>query len=242
MKRHWKKIVGAAVVLIALVIGGSWFYAKVINKAPAKLAPNDLVAALDASVPPDSGTAAATPTTSTRAPNDLSGVWRAVSTSLVRYRVKETINGFDSTAVGGTNGITGTVTIEGTKVRAAGFTVDMASFTSDESRRDAQFRGRVMGVAQNPTATFNITAPIQFTSVPAEGKTLQATATGELTLHGTTKSVTFDVQAMAKNGKIGVIGNIPIVFADYGIPNPSFATVTTADNGMLEFIVVLQRS
>jgi hypothetical protein len=123
------------------------------------LAPNDLIAALDATVPPDSGADAATPTTSTRAPNDLSGVWRAVSTSLVRYRM-----------------------------------------------------------------------------------TLQATATGELTLHGTTKSVTFDVLAMVKNGRIGVIGSIPIVFADYGIPNPSFATVTTADNGMLEFIVVLQRS
>ena len=57
--------------------------------------------------------------------------------------------------------------------------------------------------------------------MPADGDTVTATATGDLTLHGTTKPVTFDVQATYKNGLIGVLGQIPIVFADYGIPNPS---------------------
>ncbi len=243
MKRYWKKIVGALVVLIALVVGGSWFYAKVINKAPSKLSSADLAAALDQPVPPPDSSASTTPTSSApRAANDVSGVWRPVSTSLVRYRVDESINGFASTAVGGTNKITGNVTIEGNRVRAAGFTVDTGSFTSDESRRDDQFRGRVMDAAHIPTATFNITSPIEFASVPADGKTVQITATGDLSLRGKTKSVTFDLLAMRKNGKIGIIGNIAIVFADYGIPNPSFGTIKTADHGVLEFIVVLQRS
>jgi polyisoprenoid-binding protein YceI len=243
MKRHWKKIVGALLVVIVLVVGGSWFYAKVINKAPAKRSTTDLANALDQAVPPagssPSTTAANTPP---RAVNDLTGVWRAVSTSLIRYRVDESINGFASTAVGGTNKITGSVTIEGKQVRAAGFTVDTTSFTSDESRRDDQFRGRVMETAKFSTATFNIRAPIVFASVPAEGKTVQLAATGDLTLHGVTRSVTFDLVAMRKNGRLGVLGTIPIVFADYGIPHPSFATVTTKDHGELEFIIVLQQS
>ena len=243
MKRHWKKIVGALVVVIALVVGGSWFYAKVINKAPAKSSTTDLANALDKPVPPtDSGPSTTAANTPPRAANDLTGVWRAVSTSLIRYRVDESINGFASTAVGGTNKITGSVTIEGKQVRAAGFTVDATSFSSDESRRDEQFRGRVMEVAKFPTATFNITTPIEFASVPADGKTAQVTATGDLTLHGTTKPVTFDLVAMRKNGKIGVLGTIPILFADYGIPNPSFATISTKDHGDLEFIIVLQQS
>ena len=245
MKRHWKKIVGAVVVLIVLVVGASWFYAKVINKAPAKLAPSDLIAALDAT-PSSTGTdasAGAVPTTtpSARPASSINGVWHPLSTSLIRYRVKESINGFDSTAVGETNHISGALTIDVNKVRGAGVTVDMTTFHSDESRRDNQFNGRVMDVGTFPTATFNITQPLHLPPVPADGKTIAASVTGDLTMHGTTKSVTFDLQATIKNGRIGIIGSIPIVFADYGIPNPSFATVTTADNGVLEFIVVFGR-
>ena len=244
MKRHWKKIVAALAIVIALIVGGSWFYAKVLNKAPAKLAPADLITALDAAVPTDPSAAptSSTSASSARPASSINGVWHPVSTSLIRYRVKENINGFDTTAVGGTNQITGALTIDVNKVRGAGFTVDMTTFTSNESKRDNQFNGRVMDVRKFPTATFNVTQPIQLGAVPAEGKTISATATGDLTMHGTTKSVTFDLQATIKNGKIGIIGTIPIVFADYGIPNPSFATVSTADNGELEFIVVLTRS
>ena len=39
-----------------------------------------------------------------------------------------------------------------------------------------------------------------------------------------------------------LLGTIPILFADYGISNPSFATVSTKDHGDLEFIIVLQQS
>ncbi len=42
------------------------------------------------------------------------------------------------------------------------------------------------------------------------------------------------------NGKIGVLGNIPVVFADYSIANPSFGGVTTEDNGLLEFVLVFE--
>jgi polyisoprenoid-binding protein YceI len=117
----------------------------------------------------------------------------------------------------------------------------MTTFKSDQSKRDAQFNGRVMNVAKFPTATFVLTAPIDFGQVPAEGGTVTATATGDLTLHGTTNSVTFDVQGTFKNGLVGVLGQIPIVFADYGIPNPTFATVTTEDHGLLEFVLILER-
>jgi len=53
--------------------------------------------------------------------------------------------------------------------------------------------------------------------------------------------VTFDVQAQLKDGKIEVNGTIPIVFADYGIPNPSFGPASTEDNGVLEFLLVFTK-
>lgn len=270
MKQHWKKIVIAVVALAVVVVAGSFIYAKVINDAPDKLDSSDLDAAVsddttagstdgatDATDAPGAasydtatdGTEPAADATSAPADADagsgaasgVEGTWNATDASVLRYRVTESINGFDTEGVGETNAITGALTIEGTSVTTADFTVDMTTFQSDESRRDGQFNGRIMAVDEFPTGTFVLTAPIELGSIPAEGEQITATATGDLTLRGTTKSVTFDVTAQLENGKIGVLGSIPVLFADYNIPNPSFATISTEDNGTLEFILVFEQ-
>ncbi len=82
-----------------------------------------------------------------------------------------------------------------------------------------------METAEFPTATFVLTEPIDFGQVPPEGEQITATATGDLTLHGVTRSVTFEVTAQIENGRVGVLGNIPVLFADYEIDNPSFGPV-----------------
>lgn len=263
--RHWKKIVGVVVALVVLVIGGTWVYVEFIkDDPPAKLDATDLDEALtDDTVDPigtaagtEAGTAApaATETAGTAAAetaatdaastgsssSDVEGSWNATDASVLRYRVKENLNGFDTEGVGETNSITGALTIEGTAVTTADFTVDMATFESDESRRDGQFNGRIMAVDEFPTGTFVLTSPIELGAIPAEGEQVTASATGELTLRGTTNTVTFDVTAQLEGGKIGVLGTIPVLFADYGIPNPSFATISTDDNGTLEFILVFE--
>ena len=264
MKRHWKKIAIAVAALVVLVVGGSLIYAKVINKADPKFSQSDVNTKLDAAtttvgaastatVAASTTVAAAVSTPAGTAPQSsvgaaetgasaIDGAWNIKEGSEVGYRVKESINGFDTTANGRTQSITGSMVAAGTTITEGQFTVDMATFTSDESRRDAQFNGRVMDVAKYPTSTFVLTAPIDFGAIPPEGGTVNATATGDLTLHGTTKSVTFDVQGTFKNGLIGVLGNIPVVFADWGIPAPSFGSVRTEDNGLLEFVLVLQHA
>ena len=156
------------------------------------------------------------------------------------YRVKEVLFGVDTEAVGRTNQITGSLMIDGTAVTDAEFTVDVASISSDESRRDGQFRGRIMSTDEFPTAVFTLTAPIELGTQPADGVEVATSATGELTLRGVTNPVTFDLTAKLENGKIGVLGNIPVVFADYSIANPSFGGVTTEDNGQLEFVLVFE--
>jgi hypothetical protein len=50
--------------------------------------------------------------------------------------------------------------------------------------------------------------------------------------------VTFDVTAEAGDDRIGVLGNIPVRFADYDIDSPSMSGIRTEDNGLLEFILV----
>ena len=156
--------------------------------------------------------------------------------------MKETLFGQDTEGVGRTNAVTGSLSVAGTAVEAGEFTVDMATVESDSGNRDNQFRGRIMDTDNFPTSTFTLTQPIELGTIPAEGETITASATGDLTLRGTTLPVTFDVQARLNAGNIEVDGSIPIVFADWGIPNPSFGPATTADNGLLEFLLVFSQS
>ena len=171
----------------------------------------------------------------------VSGVWLATEASELGYRVEEILFGVNTAGVGRTNQITGSLTIDGTAVTDADFEVDMASVESDDSRRDGQFRGRIMTVSEFPTADFVLTEPIEFGTIPEPGEQISATATGDLTLRGVTNTVTFEVTAQLQNDRIGVLGNIPVVFADYDIVNPSIAGITTEDNGLLEFVLVFER-
>lgn len=229
MKTLTKVFIGlVGIVAVAIAAFLIWFYA-IKQDAPAKLSSDDLVTAV--STADGGGTL-----------TDATGTWTIAGDSTVGYRVKEILSGLSTEGAGRTSDVTGTLTIEGTTATTAEFTVDMTTFESNESRRDSQFDGRIMSVDEFPTSTFVLTSPIDFGSIPAEGQTITVSATGDLTLHGVTKSVTFDLQATSSNGRIGVLGNIAVVFADYDIPNPSSGFADTEDHGLLEFILVFSRS
>ena len=72
--------------------------------------------------------------------------------------------------------------------------------------------------------------------MPADGATFNATATGELTLHGVTRSVTFPIEARLSGDVVTVTGSIDIAFADYDIERPtSFVVLSIEDHGIMEF-------
>jgi polyisoprenoid-binding protein YceI len=150
--------------------------------------------------------------------------------------------GQDNVAVGRTSSITGDMVISGSTVRSATFTVPMATIHSDESERDVQFDGRIMDVAAYPTGVFTLTRPIALAPLPAAGVIRTYRATGDLTLHGHTRLVTFTLSAERVNSQIKISGSIPVVFADYDIGNPDFGSfVTTQNHGVLEFLLSFAR-
>jgi polyisoprenoid-binding protein YceI len=238
---------GVLVGLVVLVVGGTWAYIHIFSSDPE---PAFSLNSSDTTVasPTTSNTPATsnTPTTSaTSTPSSGSGggtgadTWKIGQGSAAGYRVKEVLFGQSTTAVGRTTDVTGSITLNGSTVGTGEFTVDMTTVHSDKSQRDGQFQDRIMDTSTYPTSTFKLTQPIDLGSVPADGKQISASATGDLTLHGTTKSVTFDVQAKKSGSTIQVVGQIPIVFADWGIPNPSLGPASTDNNGILEFSLVL---
>jgi hypothetical protein len=54
--------------------------------------------------------------------------------------------------------------------------------------------------------------------------------------------VTVQVTAQRSGDSFKVSGTIPVTFADYTIPNPSFGPVTTEDHGEIEFLLAFTRT
>lgn len=229
MSKTIKIVIGAVVGLAILIPAGTYVYLHFIESDP----PPPLSLSSTPSTPAGQGG-------STSGETALPGTWRPTADSVFGYRVKEVLFGQSKEAAGRTNQVSGSLVIDGNQVTATDLSVDMASVRSDEDRRDGQFRGRIMNVSQFPKATFKLTQPIPI-SDPSAG-TVAAKATGDLTLRGTTKSVTFDVKAQRDGARFKVNGTIPITFAEWNIPNPSNQVASTEDNGLLEFLVVFEKA
>ncbi len=100
-----------------------------------------------------------------------------------------------------------------------------------------------MNAAAYPAASFALTRAVRLTPLPATGVVRVYQVTGNLTTHGHTRPVTFAVQAKRTASTMEVSGSIPVMFADWGIPNPSFGSfVTTQNHGELEFLLVFTKA
>jgi polyisoprenoid-binding protein YceI len=261
-RRRWPVLVilVGAVLIAGAYLGFSYLF---LGETPPAVG---LAGATPSAVAADGSAAtaspAATPTsTGSTAPGSsaasgggaaLDGTWNIdpsigsfsdFSGSFVGYRVQEELaNVGAATAVGRTPDVTGSLTFDGTKVTAADFTADLTTLQSDKAQRDGQLRRQALETSTYPTATFKLSQPIDLGSVPADGQVVQATATGDLTIHGVTKPVQIPIQAKLSGDHVTVTGSTDIVFADYGMDRPqSFMVLSIADNGTMEFQLQLAK-
>lgn len=178
---------------------------------------------------------------------DVAGTWAiaAGSDSFVGYRVQEELANIGATtAVGRTSGVAGSIVVEGTTITAVDITADLTGLTSDDQRRDGQLRRQALETNTFPTATFTLSQPVELGSGGlADGGSVSLTATGDLTLHGVTRSVRIPLTATRSGDRVTVTGSIAIVFADYSITPPSaFIVLSVADHGTMELQLVFTRA
>jgi polyisoprenoid-binding protein YceI len=231
-----KKLVGLIVVVV-LVGGAAFWYFVLRDDPPAEL-----------SVESGDG---ATETTTGAAPETLDGTWTVEEgDTTAGFRIQESFaNGLtDHTAVGRSTDVTGSITIAGTEISEGDFTVDLTSltFTDDPglsvTNRANAMKNRGLETSQFPEASFTLTAPIDFGAQPTEGETVTASATGDLTIHGVTNEVTFDVEAklVGDTIRVATADPVPVVLADYEMEPPTGGPVAeVSDEGSFEFLVVL---
>jgi polyisoprenoid-binding protein YceI len=231
MRKRWRWLAGAALIVLVLALGAPFVYIHFIEGPP----PSKLAL-------PTSRSKASAASGKTFDVTGVRGTYLVGSGSEAGYRVAEVLLGQNATAVGRTTKIWGSVTISGGRVTTGTFTVDLASVESDQSARNAQFDSRIMDVRRYPTATLKLTAPIALGTVPVVGTNVTYTATGDLTMHGVTRNVTFPLTAERTAHGIDALADMPIVFADWGIVNPSIGGfVTTDSSGTLEVLVDLTK-
>ena len=122
------------------------------------------------------------------------------------------------------------------------FCVDVASIKSDKGSRDNRFRGPIMDTANFPVATF-VSVPVTSfldSDIPETGPTT-LTVPGFLTLagkgHAAKASVT--IQRAEAPYYYELVAQIPVVFSDFGIDNPSNSIVSVRDEGLIEVSLTL---
>src|ERR1700744_522700 len=128
-------VLGAVIVVVVALVGPYVYIHFIEGPPPEKL-----------SLPTSSSSGSARGASSTT----KSGTWNVATGSVVGYRVNEKLLGQNSTAVGRTTKVWGSLHLDGATVTTATFSVDMATVVSDQAERNAQFDGRIMDVAQYP--------------------------------------------------------------------------------------------
>ena len=193
------------------------------------------------------------------ATDDISGTWN-IDTSIgtfgelcltevcdatfVGFRIDEELASIGAkTVVGRTPGVTGTMTIDGTTITATDILVDMTGLITDDDSRNNAIRNQAIETAIFPEASFVLTEPIELGAIPGPGEQVQVEATGELTIHGVTRTETIPLTAELSGDIIVVFGQLgPILLADYDISQPVAAVVLSVeDNAIMELQLFLRR-
>ena len=162
--------------------------------------------------------------------DDFSGTWAG-------YRFQEELASVGAnTAVGRTPDVTGTMTVAGNEVTAVDVEVDLTTLQGDNGTRDGALRSRGLESDRFPTATFTLTAPLALPAGAESGERVSTEATGDLTIHGVTQSVTLTVEAELSGDTAAVVGQAPVTLGDYGIDPPTgFSVLSIDEQGTFEF-------
>ena len=202
-------------------------------------------------------TAADTDTTPAEAAGAaLAGVWTLVTAEssggqsdgeaaagFAGYRVVEVLAGGvdESTVVGRTTDVAGSIELTASALVAATVQVEMSTLRTDDSHRDSHAR-KSLNTKEYPLAVFTLSEPVELPVGVAAGDPFAGSARGDLTIKGVTNPAVFDLEAQLVGDTIVVVGSSEVVFSDYGVTAPtSPSVISVEDHGIMEFQLYFER-
>lgn len=246
-KRTGAKLAAVALALI-VAAAGAWYFL-IREVAPAEVDSVEAAAARSE---------AAAEAGADSVIDDISGTWNVdtsigqfndscltevCSSTFAGFRIDEVLSGIgDKTVVGRTPGVEGQIVVDGTIVTGGQFVVDMTGLITDSGARTGALRSQAIETSAFPTATFELTSPLDFGAIPDGGEQVTVDAAGNLTVHGVTQAVEIPLTAELQNGVIVVFGQLELALADYDIDTPSAPVVVSVeDTAVLELQLFLTR-
>jgi polyisoprenoid-binding protein YceI len=168
-----------------------------------------------------------------------------------RYRVREQLANlaFPSDAIGATSAVSGLIVLaeDGAILREESkFLVDLTTLRSDNNRRDNFIQRNTLQTGSYPTAEFVPTEALGLLSpLPTTGE-VKFQLVGELTVHGVTHVVTWEVTAQAVDGR-ALTGSAvtSVTFGDFGMTAPQVPVVLSVQETIgleLDFHLILDGS
>ncbi|QWT23618.1 YceI family protein [Subtercola sp. PAMC28395] len=195
-------------------------------------------------------------------PPGLSGSWALSAESWAGYSVGADLGGDSVTLSGVTSQVSGSMTLDNGTITAAEVTVDVDPVTTGNSVTDSLLHNtaaqNAAHTAEFPTATFSLVSPAvaalpatdsatpspstesPSTPLPSAGPAT-IHATGNLTMHGVSHSISVDLQVSHSATSVTVQGSIPITFADYDVTAPDLGFASVNDSGSITFSLVTTR-
>ncbi len=198
------------------------------------------------------GSATSTPTTNTststaQATNSSNGCPVPASGSQVytidskqsqaSYQVQEQFlsQNLPNQAIGKTNSTKGGFIVrlnDAPAITQLKITVDLQTLTSDSSRRDDAIRSQWLQSNTYPNAVFVVKTPQAIPSNYGGGQTITFKLAGDMTVHNTTHTETFDMQGKKVGNVITGTGKSLVYMKDFGFDAPSIAGFLTVKDGV----------
>lgn len=200
MKLKPVQVAGGIAAVIAVLSIGTFLYLTRDIAAPSASV-QDAAQQLDTA-----DTVATADAAANSAANSAATVYRiSQDDSQVTYSLYELLNGADKTVIGTTNQVAGDVRLNLSNLsqtEVGAISINARTFATDESRRDNAV-ARFVLQSENAANEFITFQPTSISGLPesaAVGETLSFQIAGDLTIAGTTRSVTFDVTAALDSG------------------------------------------
>ncbi len=171
----------------------------------------------------------------------------ATDRSQAGYTVSEKVVGLSlpRDAVGVTELVSGTVVLaaDGRVAEGSKLTVDLRGLTSDAARRDRFIQNNTLETARYPEA---VLVPTELRGLPSPlptSGTASFQIVGDLTVHGTTRTVTWEATGDFSEGAVSLEATTEVTFDDFGLRRPVVGPIlAVSDPIRLDVKAVLQRS
>jgi polyisoprenoid-binding protein YceI len=159
------------------------------------------------------------------------------SASQASYHAHEQLVGktLPSEAVGTSKALSGALMLapDGSVVAdESKITVDLTGLQSDESRRDNWIKNNTLQTSRYPMATF---VPREVQGLPMPLPTsgqVRFQMLGDLTVHGVTKPVTWQVTAQFADASVSGSATTSVKLTDFGMTPPKVGPVLNIEDGM----------